>query len=403
MNTCGSPTRQASLERWGWASILINVGLSSLNLWLAHLSGSLALMAELMHNVADLAAALAVLVGLKLSKRKSSAFPYGLYKVENLVAVCVALLIFLAGYEILRETFFGVRQPTVVSVWIIVGVVLGAVVPLVFGFFELRAGRAANSPSLIADAYEYRVHVFTSGLVLVALIGQRYKLHLDQLAALVIIVIVARTGWLLLKDAMRVLLDASLDAESITKARAIIEREPSVLAIRLLVGRNAGRYRFLEAVVEARVQGLEQADAISRRLEQALRAAIPFLERTMIEVKPARREVACLALPLSAADGPPSEHFGTAPLYLFVDRRRADGELLQRIVVDNPFSGDPKGRGIKVARWLLERGIDVLVTRDDIGERGPGYALGEAGVQVVLTEGRTVEQALAAGAEVLTP
>ena len=287
--------------------------------------------------------------------------------------------------------------------WIIVGVVLGAVVPLVFGFFELRAGRAANSPSLIADAHEYRVHVFTSGLVLVALIGQRYKLHLDQLAALVIIVIVARTGWLLLKDAMRVLLDASLDAESMTQARAIIVREPTVLEIRSLVGRNAGRYRFLEAVVEARVQGLEQADAISRRLEQALRAAIPFLERTLIEVKPARREVASLALPLSAADGPPSEHFGTAPLYLFVDRRRSDGELLQRIVVDNPFSGDPKGRGIKVARWLLERGIDVLVTRDDIGERGPGYALGEAGVQVVLTEGRTVEQALAAGVKVLTP
>ena len=44
---------------------------------------------------------MAVFIGLKISKRKSKAFPYGLYKVENLIALVSSLLIFFAGYEII--------------------------------------------------------------------------------------------------------------------------------------------------------------------------------------------------------------------------------------------------------------------------------------------------------------
>ena len=51
---------------------------------LAATSGSLGVTAELVHDVADLLAA-AVLLGLKVAAPKSRAFPYGLYKVENLV------------------------------------------------------------------------------------------------------------------------------------------------------------------------------------------------------------------------------------------------------------------------------------------------------------------------------
>jgi cation diffusion facilitator family transporter len=391
--------RPVPLERWGWASIIVNVGLSGLNLTLAYISGSLAVTAEVMHNFADLAASAAVLLGLKVSVHKSRSFPYGLYKIENVVSAGVAILVFLAAYEIARETFFGERQTTFVSVWIIGGVAIGTVVPLVFSYFEMRAGRSANSPSLVADAYEYRVHVFTSGLVLIALVGNIFNLHFERAAALIIIVIVVRTGWRLLVDAMRVLLDASLDADTILQARRIIEQEPTVLEIQSLVGRNAGRYRFLEVMVGARIRDLDQADAVSRRLEHALRKEIPFLERALVEVRPVRKETVRMALPLSAPDGPPSPYFGTAPYYLLIDKRRADGELIRRSVVKNPFSREPKGRGIKVAHWLLEHGVDLLVTLDDIGERGPGYALGEAGVEVVLTEGTTVERALADAAE----
>lgn len=74
------------IERWSWYSIAVNVLLALLHGFIAFRSDSLAVAAELTHNIVDLAAAVAVLIGLKLASRKSKSFPYGLYKVENLVA-----------------------------------------------------------------------------------------------------------------------------------------------------------------------------------------------------------------------------------------------------------------------------------------------------------------------------
>jgi divalent metal cation (Fe/Co/Zn/Cd) transporter len=73
--------------RVAWASFGVNILLSLLNLAIAFASGSLAVAAEMIHNIVDLAASITVLAGIKISARKSRAFPYGLYKVENMVAV----------------------------------------------------------------------------------------------------------------------------------------------------------------------------------------------------------------------------------------------------------------------------------------------------------------------------
>lgn len=106
------------------------------------------------------------------------------------------------------------------------------------------------------------------------------------------------------------------------------------------------------------------------------------------------REVLRLALALEKPDGPLSQHFGTSPIFLLVDKRRADGQTLGQNAVANPFSGDPKGRGIKVAHWLVAQEVDVLLTRDDVRDKGPGHTLGEAGVDVIVTQTTAVEEAI---------
>jgi len=54
---------------------------------MAWFSGSSALPADKIHGFSDTFASLLVLVGIWLSKRKSEVFPWGLYKVENFVAL----------------------------------------------------------------------------------------------------------------------------------------------------------------------------------------------------------------------------------------------------------------------------------------------------------------------------
>jgi len=62
-------------ERVALYSLLVNVFLLGLNLVMAMYSGSLALMAETAHNLADLAASATVWIGLTLSQRKSRSCP----------------------------------------------------------------------------------------------------------------------------------------------------------------------------------------------------------------------------------------------------------------------------------------------------------------------------------------
>ena len=386
-------------SRVAWASIAVNIFLTLLNLAIAAASGSLAVAAEMVHNLVDLVASVAVLAGVKISERDSRDFPYGLYKVENVVAVGIAILIFFTGYEIAKAALFAEERVTTVNGWMLAGVVVSAIVPWIFSLYEMRVGRETNSPSLMADAKEYRVHVFSSGVVFLALVGQMVGLPLDRYAALVIVVLIAKTGWDLLSDGMRVLLDASLDAETLDEVRAIIEAEPTVTEVRSLVGRNAGRYRFLEAEVALRVDDLEKAHVASERIEQAIRAQVPHVDRVQIHYEPHLRTHLHYAVPLADADGTVSEHFGESPYFGLVTVCVADGLLERQEMVVNPHQDVEKAKGIQVAEWLVGLKTDVVLLREDVQGKGPAYVFGDAGVETRLTQATTLSEAIAVQTE----
>ncbi len=381
-------------ERVALYSLLVNVFLLGLNLAMAWFSGSLALMAETAHNLADLAASATVWVGLTLSQRKSRNFPYGLYKIENVAAIVVGLFIFLTAYEIAKEAFAESEREMVMHPIILLGVLLAALLPWLFSRYELRVARAINSPSLTADAREFQAHVWSSGVVFASLLGQWIGWRLDGPAALVIILWIVRAGWETLTAGMRVLLDASLDAETLQRIRRIIERQPAVVEVRSLVGRNAGRYRFLEAEIGVRSQSLDKAHQVSHAIEADICGEIPFVERVLIHMEPVSREVVRIAVPLTDQTGTVSRHFGLAPYFALTDKQTVTNDIVREMIIANPFAAHPRGRGLEVAHWLLEQHVDVVVTPDDIRDKGPGHALSDAGVRVILSEATTLVQAL---------
>jgi cation diffusion facilitator family transporter len=352
--------------------------------------------AELVHNGADLLAAAAVLLGLKVATRKSRAFPYGLYKVENLVAAGLAGMIFLTAYEIVRDALLRAARPVRVDGWMFAVLVATLAIPLTFSRFELRAGQAANSPALIADAREYRVHVFTTGLVFVSLVSEWFRFPLDRVAALVIAVVIVKTGWDVLADAMRVLLDASLDTETLRRIRGVIDGDPAVAAVTWVNGRNAGRFRFVEAGVVVRGGALTKIEAVVQRIEANVRAAVRHVERVLVHVEPATSASIRYAVPLADTSGMVSPHFGAAPYFALVTVHRADGTVEAQEVITNPWRGEERAKGIRVAEWLVAHKVDVVLLKEDVQGKGPAYVLRDAGVEERRTDATTVSEALAA-------
>jgi len=383
------------VERWGWYSIAVNVILIVINAGIAAASGSLAVEAEMVHNLVDLLTAIGVLVGLKLSTRKSKAFPYGLYKLENVITVVLAGMVFFTAYEISRDALFAPARLATVDPWMLVGVIVATIIPLVFSHFELRAGQEANSPALIADAKEYRAHVFTTGTVFAALLAQWFELPLDRVAALIIVVAIIKTGWDLLVDGMRVLLDASLDAETLLQIREIILAEPAVAELKWVTGRNAGRFRFVETELALRVRDLEKAEAITQHIETQIRQAVPHVERVLIHAEPMERTHLRYAVPLADPDGAVSEHFGEAPYFALVRVRLADGAIEEQQIVSNPYQDVEKAKGIQVAEWLVAQKVDVMLLKESLRGKGPVYVFGDAGIEVQETEAPTLSAAMA--------
>jgi cation diffusion facilitator family transporter len=391
-----APSRkETNVERWGWYSIGINVLLALINLAVALASGSLAVEAEMVHNVVDLFTAIGVLIGLKLSTRKSKTFPYGLYKIENVITVVLAIMTFVTAYEIAREALSAGTHRATVDAWMLAGIVLATAIPLTFSHFELRAGRAANSPALVADAQEYRAHVFTTGVVLASLVSQWFGLPLDQFAALIIVLAIGRTGWELLSGGMRVLLDASLEAEHLLAIREALAAEPTVTEVKWVTGRNAGRYRFVEAEVALRVQGLDRAEAVTRRMEAKVREAVPHIERVLIHPEPAQRTHRRYAAPLADADGTISKHLGEASYFGFVRVRKVDQAIIERQIVPSPPLHEGKGRGIRMAEWLVGNKIDTVLLAEDLHGKGPAYVFSDAGIEVRKTDAHTLGESIA--------
>jgi predicted Fe-Mo cluster-binding NifX family protein len=226
------------------------------------------------------------------------------------------------------------------------------------------------------------------------LLAQWFNFPLDRAAALVIVVAIGKTGWDLLSDGMRVLLDASLDPDTILQIRDIITAEPTVAELKWVTGRNAGRFRFVEAEVTLRVRELERAETTTKRIEAQIREAVPYVDRVLIHAEPMERTHLRYAVPLNDPGGTLSEHLGEAPYFGLAIVRLADGAIEQQQVIANPHTGVEKAKGIRVAEWLVAQKVDVVLLKQSLRGKGPTYVFGDAGVEMQETTATTLEEAL---------
>ena len=368
----------ARVATWG---VIVSVALVALTVVIAAVSHSFALTATAVDCIVDVVAALVLWLGLRLSERKTAAFPYGLYKIENLLQVAVALLIFVASYEIARQAFAASRQAPSIDAPVIAGVVVTIAATWAYGWYAMRLGRRVSSPALVADGKHRQTDVLSTSLALVAVVSTYAGFNIDHVAAVVILAFAVYAGWGLLVAGMKVLLDASVDAGTLTRIRRILESEVLVSQVDSLAARSAGRYLFLEATLRLRTDDLAKAHAASEHLEAQIREAIPAMERVSLHVEPRRRDILHVAVPLASPDGDISGEFGEAPVFGLAEIRTADAQVLRQEIVENPHRAVVKQKGILVAEWLVGQGIDVLITQRDVN-KGPSYVLREAGVEM---------------------
>ena len=370
-------------EQVALLSFLNNVALVAIKYTMALLSGSTALIADAIHSLTDVIGSVTLWIGLKVSKRRSKSFPYGLYKVENLVALLTSFAIFFAGYEILHEVFSSDSHKQIEHLPFAIGaVVVSIFMTFIFSRYELRVGKSLNSPSLIADGEHIRCDLFSSLVILIGLAGNFIGLNLDRIAAVVVVVFIIRAGADVAISAIRVLLDASIDFGTLDQVKSVLLKEPKVKTVLSLTGRNSGRYKFIEIELTLRERDLTKAHAISKRLEDKVREQINGIDHILIHYEPvAQTEITC-AVPLADIKTSISLEFGEAPFFAIfkIDIKKAI--IFDEVISPNQFLHLERAKGIEVAEWLVKKNVDVLFTKKQFPGKGPTYVFSDAGVEV---------------------
>jgi predicted Fe-Mo cluster-binding NifX family protein len=276
----------------------------------------------------------------------------------------------------------------------VAGITSTILIAWLFSRYELKKGLETGSPSLVADARHIWTDMLSSIIILASLLSSSIGLGLDKYAAIIVVLFIGRSAFRIFLDAVRVLLDASLDHASLNRIREIVLADPRVVKVNGLWARNAGRYKFVELDVTMRVKELEKGHIISKELENRVKLEITKVDRVLIHYQPQEKKQRTYAVPVKKDRKTISEHFGVAPFFQFLTLQMSNGMADSEEILENPFLHEEKSKGIKVAEWLLENGLDVLIAKHDQAGKGPGFVLGNSGVEILLTRETEVDKIL---------
>jgi len=167
----------ASSDRGLWALKWSFVGLmvtAVIQTGVVLLSGSVALLADTIHNFADAATAIPLGVAFWLARRGATPrFTYGLGRVEDLAGLAIIVTILASAIAATYAAIHRLLHPEPVALlWaVMVASVIGFVGNEAVAVFRIRVGRQIGSAALIADGYHARIDGWTSLAVLVGAIA----------------------------------------------------------------------------------------------------------------------------------------------------------------------------------------------------------------------------------------
>ena len=276
-----------------WSFVILGIT-SALQLAVVLVSGSVALLADTIHNMGDAATALPLWIAFALARRKpSKRFTYGLGRVEDLAGVCVVLIILIsalvAGYEAIDRLF---HPLTVVMLpWVAAAGVLGFVGNEAVAVFRIRVGREIQSAALIADGYHARTDGLTSLAVVAGAVGVWLGYPLaDPIIGLLITIAIMGIVWQSSKAVFTRMLDG-VEPDVIAEIRHTVDHVPGVSRILDVRARWLGHRLMAELDVTANPDiSLRDADNLAESLEQELMSHLPAIRSARVRVLASLRE-----------------------------------------------------------------------------------------------------------------
>jgi len=381
-------------------SIAGNAFVSLLKFVAGTMFGSIALIADALHSSTDIVASVAVFLGVRFSETKSEKFPYGLYKMENLVSLFIALVIFYTGIEIALESAGKLLAPIAIgNATAIAAAAVSLLIVFALAKYKERVAKEERSPSMLSEAKHSMLDAYgsVSFVAAVALSFAGFPIA-DPLIGLVIAVLVFKAGAGIFLDSVKVLLDISLDYKTMRKIEKIAAGQRG-LVVKELIARNSGRYVFVDLKLETDIKDLKRVSQLHQQCEEKIKQAIPGIDKIMIDVEYKKKDVLTYAVALEgkSRESPIAMEFGTAKffgLFRVTNKPGEEKKLIGSRVVANPYAKSQSKRGILAAELLAKNKVDALFSKGEMHKGGAYYAMQEKFIETKRTDKKTFKELL---------
>jgi len=274
-----------------YLGMVINLALSAIKIVIGVLAGSLALVADGIHSLSDLATDAAVLLGLHLgSKEPDQSHPYGHGRAETFSAGVIALvLIFVGGAMIYYATMAIARdEMTTPRFAVLVAAIVSIASKEWLYRITLKIAVQSHSPALYANAWHHRSDAFSSVAVAVGFVSLAFGFgHGDQVAAITVGLMIIWVGVSVISDALRELTEAAVDSDTIEHIKDIINSDPSIRQWHKLRTRMVGREVFLDLHILVDPDlNVTAAHEIAERLEKTVNEQIARPTNITVHIEP---------------------------------------------------------------------------------------------------------------------
>jgi cation diffusion facilitator family transporter len=270
---------------------LVALGATSLaQLAVVAVSGSVALLADTIHNFSDALTALPLWLAFVIGRRAPTRrYTYGYGRAEDLAGLFLVAMIALSAVVAGYESFDRLINPRPVDHlgWVALAGLVGFLGNEAVAIFRIRVGRQIGSAALVADGLHARTDGFTSLAVVIGAAGVAAGWDAaDPIVGLLITVAILAVLRTAMRDIFRRLMDA-VDPAMVDDAEVSLKAIPGVVAVRRVRMRWIGHEIHADAdlAIDSNTS-LAEAHQLAHSAEHELTHAVPKLTSAVVHAYP---------------------------------------------------------------------------------------------------------------------
>lgn len=293
-NTQIKSTDQALAMRVSTVSILINLLLSLFKFIAGIAAHSGAMLSDAVHSASDVISTVIVMIGVKMSGRKSDKeHPYGHERLECVASIILAVLLFATGIgigvsgieKIVGGDYGAMEIPGRLA---LIAAVVSIGVKEWMYWYTRAAAKKINSGALMADAWHHRSDSLSSIGAFIGILGARMGFPvLDPAASVVICIFIGKAAYDVFSDAMDKMVDKSCDDETVRDIKQVIQNISGVKAVDVIRTRMFGAKIYVDIEIAADENlTLKDSHLIAEEVHQAVEEHFPNVKHCMVHTNP---------------------------------------------------------------------------------------------------------------------